>query len=93
MISKYHREINLFYILNLYQAIHHELVASALAVKIGHEIMPNAMIGGMILGITTYPLTPNPDGVIATMIKDRNTLYFADVHARGKISKIYEQIL
>jgi 6-phospho-beta-glucosidase len=69
---------------NLYQAAHNELVASALAVKIGHEIMPGAKIGCMILGITTYPLTPNPDDVIATMIKDRQTLFFADVHARGK---------
>lgn len=69
---------------DLYQAVHNELVASALAVKIGHEIMPEAKIGCMILGITTYPLTPNPDDVIATMIKDRDTLFFADVHARGK---------
>ncbi|WP_160676017.1 6-phospho-beta-glucosidase [Clostridium sp. C8-1-8] len=69
---------------DLYQAIHHELVASALAVNIGHEIMPEGKIGCMILGITTYPLTPNPDDVIATMIKDRDTLFFADVHARGK---------
>ena len=69
---------------DLYQAVHHELVASALAVKIGHEIMPNAMIGCMILGMTTYPLTPSPDDVIATMVKDRDTLFFADVHVRGK---------
>jgi len=69
---------------DLYQAVHHELVSSALAVKIGHEIMPSAKIGCMILGITTYPLTPSPDDVIATMIKDRDTLFFADVHARGK---------
>ncbi|WP_459477582.1 glycoside hydrolase family 1 protein [Clostridium saccharoperbutylacetonicum] len=69
---------------DLYQAAHHELVASALAVKIGHKLMPKAKIGCMILGITTYPLTPNPDDVIATMIKDRDTLFFADVHARGK---------
>lgn len=67
----------------LYQACHHELVASALAVKIGHEMMPGAKIGCMILGITPYPLTPNPKDVIATMIKDRETLFFADVHARG----------
>ena len=69
---------------DLYQSVHHELVASALAVKIGHDIMPNAMIGCMILGITTYPLTPSPDDVIATMVKDRDTLFFADVHVRGK---------
>lgn len=69
---------------DLYQAMHHELVASALAVKLGHELMPGAMIGCMILGITTYPLTPDPSDIIATMVKDRNTMMFADIHARGK---------
>lgn len=34
---------------DLYQAVHHELVASALAVKIGHEINPDFKIGCMIL--------------------------------------------
>lgn len=69
---------------DLYQAIHHELVASAMAVKLGHELMPGAKIGCMILGITVYPLTPDPDDIIATMIKDRETMLFADIHARGK---------
>ena len=69
---------------DLYTACHHEFVASASAVKIGHEINPEFKIGCMILGITSYPFTPNPDDVIATMIKDRETLFFADVHARGK---------
>ena len=39
---------------DLYRAAHHELVASALAVKIGHEIDPNNKIGCMVLGITCY---------------------------------------
>ena len=69
---------------DLYQAIHHELVASAMAVKLGHELMPGAKIGCMILGITAYPLTPDPDDIIATMLKDRETMLFADIHARGK---------
>lgn len=43
---------------DLYQAVHHELVASALATKIGHEMMPDAKIGCMILSMPTYPLTP-----------------------------------
>ena len=72
---------------DLYQAMHHELVASALAVKLGHEMMPGAKIGCMILGITAYPLTPDPDDIIATMLKDRETMMFADIHARGKYPK------
>lgn len=68
---------------DLYQAVHHELVASALAVKIGHELMPGAKIGCMILGITVYPLTPDPNDIIAAMEKDRETMLYADIHARG----------
>lgn len=69
---------------DLYQAIHHELVASALATKIGHEMMPNAKIGCMVLGMPVYPLTPNPDDVITMLERDRENLLFTDVHARGK---------
>lgn len=68
---------------DLYQAVHHELVASALAVKLGHQLMPDAKIGCMILGITVYPLTPDPKDIIAVMEKDRETMMFADIHARG----------
>lgn len=69
---------------DIYQAIHHELVASAMAVKIGHEMIPHAKIGCMILGMPVYPRTPNPDDVIATMHKERESMFFADVHARGE---------
>lgn len=68
---------------DLYQAIHHELVASALATKIGHEMMPNAKIGCMVLSMPTYPLTPNPDDVIAVMKADHMNYFFGDVHVRG----------
>ena len=72
---------------DLYQAMHHELVASALAVKIGHEINPEFKIGCMILGIPNYPLTPMPADVLKTMATDRETLFFGDIHARGTYPK------
>lgn len=72
---------------DLYQAIHHELVASALAVKIGHEMMPEVKIGCMILGVPNYPLTPNPSDVLEAMKQDRENLYFADVQVRGVYPK------
>lgn len=68
---------------DLYQAIHHELVASALAVKIGHEINPDFQIGCMVLSMPTYPLTPNPDDVIETMKSEHMNYFFSDVHVRG----------
>lgn len=68
----------------LYQAAHHELVASALATKIGHEMMTDAMIGCMILSMPTYPLTPSPDDVIAAMDAEHRNYFYGDVHVRGK---------
>ena len=69
---------------DLYQAIHHELVASAKAVTLAHSIDPSYRVGSMILGVTIYPLTPNPDDVIRVMDLDNETYLFADVQALGE---------
>jgi len=68
----------------LYQAMHHELVASALATKIAREVAPNAKIGCMILAMPTYPLTPDPDDVLAAMHAEQGNFAFGDVHCRGE---------
>lgn len=67
-----------------YQAAHHQLVASALATKLGHAIDAANKIGCMIAGATIYPLTPDPEDAMATLWKDRRSLFFADVHCRGE---------
>jgi len=77
---------------DLYQAMHHELVASALAVKIGHEINQKFKIGCMILGVPNYPLTSIPSDVIKTMEQDRQNLFFADIHARGEYPKYMNRL-
>lgn len=69
---------------DLYQAAHHQFVASARATLLGHQINPKFRIGCMIAGSSCYPLTPHPDDVQAAVEKDRKTLFFADVHARGR---------
>lgn len=66
-----------------FQAAHHQLVASALAVKACHEIIPDAKIGCMIAAWPTYPDTCNPDDTLKAMAKDRQMLFFGDVQARG----------
>ena len=68
---------------DLYQAVHHELVASALATRIAHETVPDAKVGCMVLAMPTYPLTPDPADVVAVMEADHRNLFFGDVHARG----------
>ncbi|KAA9008673.1 glycoside hydrolase family 1 protein [Paenibacillus spiritus] len=69
---------------DLYQAIHHELVASARAVQLCHQIIPDAKIGCMVLSLPAYPITPAPDDVIAAMEYEHKNQFFADVHLRGR---------
>lgn len=68
----------------LYQAIHHELVASASATKIAHEINPDLKVGCMVIAMPIYPLTPNPADVLKVMHADHENLAFSDVHVRGE---------
>ncbi|WP_163332492.1 glycoside hydrolase family 1 protein [Enterobacter bugandensis] len=67
----------------VYQAIHHQLVASALAVKACHEIIPDAKIGNMLLGGLMYPLTCKPDDVLEALQENRAWQFFGDVQCRG----------
>lgn len=66
-----------------YQAAHHELVASALATKIAHEVNPENQVGCMLAGGNFYPWSCKPEDVWAALNKDRENLFFIDVQARG----------
>ncbi|MDO4253621.1 MAG: family 1 glycosylhydrolase [Kocuria sp.] len=68
---------------DLYQAIHHELVASARVTRLAHEIAPDAKVGCMIIAIPTYPLTPDPQDVLKALHNDQSNYAFGDVHCRG----------
>ncbi|ASA20737.1 6-phospho-beta-glucosidase [Paenibacillus donghaensis] len=67
----------------LYQAAHHELIASGLAVKACHEIIPGAQIGCMLAAGTVYPYSPNPEDVWKAMEEDRNSFFFIDIQSKG----------
>lgn len=68
----------------LYQAMHHELVASARATRIAREVAPEAKVGCMVLSMPIYPLTPSPDDARAVMDADHGNLVYGDVHTRGE---------
>lgn len=68
---------------DIYQALHYQLVASAKAVKACHEIIPDAKIGNMVAATSYYPLTCHPDDVLESLKKNRESLFFFDVQARG----------
>jgi len=67
----------------IYQAIHHQLVASARAVKACHEIVASGQVGNMLLGGMLYPLSCKPADVLETQQQNRDWLFFGDVQVRG----------
>ncbi len=66
-----------------YTSIHHELVASALATKIAHEIDPENKVGCMLAAGDFYPFSPKPTDVFEAMKKNQENYFFIDVQSRG----------
>lgn len=75
-----------------YQAAHHELVASALATKIAHEVDPQNQVGCMLAGGNFYPYSCKPQDVFTAMEKDRENLFFIDVQSRGYYPAYSQQV-
>ena len=67
----------------IYQAAHHQFVASAKAVLLGHQINPDFKIGCMTLFGVVYPKTCNPADAMAADDLASTMLAFADVQVRG----------
>lgn len=66
------------------QAAHHQFLASARAVTLGHSIDTENQIGCMILTNVAYPKTCLPEDVLATdQHMRRKVLFFTDVQAGG----------
>ena len=68
----------------MYQAAHHQFVASALAVKLIHEVDPEASVGAMIAYKTVYPYTCKVTDVIAAENAKHKEYFFSDVQVRGE---------
>lgn len=66
-----------------YQANHHMFVASAKAVKLGHEMMPGSMFGAMYAKSECYPATCKPEDMLHTLEEKRENWYFIDIMGRG----------
>ena len=67
----------------IFQAMHHQFVASALATKICHEIIPGSMVGCMLTKLTYYPYTCKPEDVLAAQQKMRSTYAYSDTQVFG----------
>lgn len=67
-----------------YQALHHQFVASALAVRAGHAINPDFKIGCMLAFMDIQPLTCDPADVLLAQKADQvKNMLCGDVQVRG----------
>ena len=71
----------------VYQAAHHQLVASAKAVRLGRRINPDFRIGMMMLYPTFYAESCDPGDQLVAMKAIDDHYYFSDVQARGFYSE------
>lgn len=76
----------------VYQAIHHQFVATSRVVKLCHQIIENSIIGGMVVYFSSYPRTCSPNDVFYNYCTERHkSLFFLDVLTSGKYPKYIER--
>ncbi|HHV11407.1 MAG TPA: family 1 glycosylhydrolase [Clostridiales bacterium] len=76
------------------QALHHQLLASALVVKKAHEINPDNKVGCMLSGVCPYPATSAPDDILyAQQYMQQFNYYVSDVMVRGEYPAFSTRIL
>jgi len=68
----------------IFQAMHHQFVASALATKICHEKIPGSMVGCMLTKLTYYPYTCKPEDVLQAQQDMRSTYCYSDTQVFGE---------
>lgn len=78
---------------DIYQALHHQFIASALATKYAHDNYKKFKIGCMIMLGIVYPYNCDPKNVLAVKrIMDESVYYTTDVLVRGEYPYFAEKI-
>lgn len=68
----------------IYQSVHNQFVASALATKALHELCPDALMGCMLTRTLTYPLDCNPRNMLLAQHDNRDNYLYSDVQVFGE---------
>lgn len=67
----------------IHQALHHQLVASAITSKYLHENAQNCMVGNMIARLQNYAYTCNSADVLATQQQNQFNYFPTDIQVKG----------
>ncbi|MNJ38913.1 Aryl-phospho-beta-D-glucosidase BglH [compost metagenome] len=66
-----------------FQALHHQFVASSLAIKAAREIDPQAKVGCMLARKLIYPFTCRPEDILQAQTENQMAQFCTDVQVRG----------
>lgn len=77
----------------VYQSLHHQYVAAAIATKLCHDMIPGSQMGCMLTKLTTYPNTCNPNDVLLSLEQNLDNHSHADIQIFGKYPTLYKQYL
>jgi 6-phospho-beta-glucosidase len=76
-----------------YQALHHQLVASAKVANLAHTRYPEYRIGNMITFIAGYPRTCHPETVLESLFEMQSmNWYCCDVQLKGRYPYFVERM-
>ncbi|MGM0900704.1 MAG: glycoside hydrolase family 1 protein [Bacillota bacterium] len=76
----------------IYQALHHQFVASAMVTADCHRIIKDSQVGCMLTKLTTYPNTCNPNDVELTLKKNLHNYFYSDVQVFGEYPVLTERM-
>lgn len=75
----------------IYQAMHNQLVASAITTKMAHEMMPGSQVGCMLTKLCFYPYTCKPEDNLATQQRMRQIYKYCDIQVFGEYPRYLKQ--
>lgn len=75
----------------IYQALHHQLVASAEVIKLCHQRIPDAKIGCMLTKLTWYPYSCKPEEILMAQSRNRKNHFYTDVQVFGEYPEFIRQ--
>ena len=77
----------------VYNAAHHQLLASAKAVEIARSIDPEMQVGCMMAAGTFYPYSCKPEDVMEATLSNKKNYIFIDVQMNGEYSSFAKKHL
>lgn len=67
----------------MYQAVHYQFVASAMAVAYAHDLHADLQMGCMVAALPYYPYSCDPKDMLKAQKCNQHQLFFTDVFVRG----------